>query len=58
MGGIGSWWDGVELWSTGLAFPVQAALVLAVLLPLAWAAAWGLDLLAAAVSSRRDGDDR
>jgi hypothetical protein len=38
-----SWYDGVELWLVQLAYPVQVALVFAVLLPLSWGVARGVD---------------
>ena len=37
------WWDGVELWLTQLAFPVQVVLVVAVVGPLCWGAAAVID---------------
>ncbi|MGE0296757.1 hypothetical protein [Pseudonocardia sp.] len=40
---LANWWDAVELWLTQLAFPFQVVLAAAVLLPLCWAAAAGLD---------------
>ncbi|WP_326546111.1 hypothetical protein QGN32_20630 [Mycolicibacterium sp. ND9-15] len=36
MGGFLSWWDGVELWLTGLPFVAQTALVMPVVLALAY----------------------
>jgi hypothetical protein len=33
------WWDGVELWLTQLAFPLQVLLAVLVLLPGCWFAA-------------------
>ncbi|TFV58431.1 hypothetical protein E4P42_12060 [Mycobacterium sp. PS03-16] len=38
-----SWWDGVELWLTGLGFLAQTAVVMPVVLLLAYAAAVVLD---------------
>jgi hypothetical protein len=46
MSGITSflnWWDGVELWITGLAFVAQTALVIPVVLLLAYGIAVVLD---------------
>ncbi|MDV3128288.1 hypothetical protein M1247_25470 [Mycobacterium sp. 21AC1] len=43
MGGILSWWDGVELWLTGLPFVVQTAVVMPVVLMLAYGSALLLD---------------
>ena len=43
MGAILSWWDGVELWLTGLPFVVQTAVVMPVALALAYGAAVVLD---------------
>ncbi len=40
---VASWWDGFELWLTGLSFVPQAALVLIVMVPLCGAVAWLLD---------------
>jgi hypothetical protein len=37
------WWNGVELWVTGLAFPLQFALVMVVLGPLFLVLAWAID---------------
>lgn len=43
MSGILSWWDGVELWLTGLGFVAQAAVVMPVVLALAYGIAMMLD---------------
>jgi hypothetical protein len=43
MGGILSWWDGVELWLSGLPFVAQTAVVMPVVLALAYGAAVLLD---------------
>ncbi|MGV0627597.1 hypothetical protein [Mycolicibacter minnesotensis] len=43
MVGFLSWWDGVELWLSGLGFVVQTAVVMPVVLLLAYGLAWGLD---------------
>ncbi len=37
------WWNGVELWVAGLAFPLQFALVIVVLGPLCLVVAWAID---------------
>ena len=53
-----SWYDGVELWLVQLAYPLQVALVFAVLLPLSWGVARGvdhaLDVLAVRFTRGRD----
>lgn len=46
MGGVDgflSWWDGVELWLSGLGFVVQTIVVMPVVLVIAYAAAMVLD---------------
>lgn len=43
MSGVATWWDGVELWTTGLPFVAQVVLVLAVVGPLCALGARGLD---------------
>lgn len=43
MNGFLSWWDGVELWLSGLGFVAQTAVVMPVVLVLAYAAAVVLD---------------
>jgi hypothetical protein len=43
MGAVARWWDGVELWATGLPFVAQVTLVLVVVAPLCALAARGLD---------------
>ncbi|HEX2132552.1 MAG TPA: hypothetical protein VHH15_13435 [Actinophytocola sp.] len=40
---LADWWNGVELWVLGLAFPFQFALVMAVLLPLVLVIAYLID---------------
>lgn len=40
---VSDWWNGVELWIAGLAFPFQFVLVMAVLLPLCLVVAWLID---------------
>jgi hypothetical protein len=37
------WWDGVELWLTSLAFPLQVLLAVLVLMPGCWLAAAVVD---------------
>jgi hypothetical protein len=43
VGGFLSWWDGVELWLTGLPFVAQSVVVIPVVLALAYAVAVVLD---------------
>ncbi len=43
MAAILNWWDGVELWLTGLPFVVQTAVVMPVVLALAYGSAVVLD---------------
>ncbi len=43
MGGILSWWDGVELWLSGLGFVAQVVVVMPVVLALAYGIAILLD---------------
>ncbi|MDT7762296.1 MAG: hypothetical protein QOC63_1716, partial [Mycobacterium sp.] len=43
MGGFLSWWDGVELWLSGLPFVAQTAVVMPVVLALAYGIATALD---------------
>ncbi|GAB3436136.1 hypothetical protein [Actinophytocola sediminis] len=40
---LSDWWNGVELWMAGLAFPFQFAIVLAVVLPVVLVVAWLID---------------
>lgn len=40
---LSDWWDGVELWMAGLAFPFQFAIVMTVLLPVVLVVAWLID---------------
>lgn len=40
---LSDWWNGVELWVLGLAFPFQFALVIVVLAPLCLVVAWLID---------------
>lgn len=41
--GFLSWWDGVELWLSGLGFVLQTVIVMPVVLALAYGIAAGLD---------------
>jgi hypothetical protein len=43
VGGFLNWWDGVELWLTGLPFVAQTAVVMPVVLALAYGIAIVLD---------------
>ena len=43
MNAILSWWDGVELWLSGLGFVFQSIVVIPVVLVLAYVIAAGLD---------------
>jgi hypothetical protein len=43
MNGILSWWDGVELWLSGLPFVFQSIVVMPVVLALAFVIAVALD---------------
>ncbi|GAA4560767.1 hypothetical protein [Pseudonocardia xishanensis] len=43
---IADWWDALELWLTQLAFPLQVALAIVVLLPLCWLVAGLADRVA------------
>ena len=43
MNAILSWWDGVELWLSGLGFVFQTIVVMPVVLALAYLIAAGLD---------------
>ncbi|MFL6125322.1 hypothetical protein [Actinophytocola sp.] len=40
---MADWWNGVELWVAGLAFPLQFALVVVFLGPLCVGVAWVID---------------
>lgn len=46
------WWDGVELWLVRLPYPLQVMLTLAVLVPLAWSVARGVDRVVDGLSAR------
>jgi hypothetical protein len=43
VGGFLNWWDGVELWLSGLPFVAQTAVVMPVVLALAYGVAMVLD---------------
>lgn len=43
MDALATWWDGAELWATGLPFVAQASIVLVVVVPLCALAAQALD---------------
>ncbi len=45
MGGIGTWWDGVEQWLTGRPYVVQLIVVSVFFIPLAAGLAAGLNAL-------------
>ena len=45
MNAILSWWDGVELWLSGLGFVFQSIVVIPVVLLLAYGIAAGLDAM-------------
>jgi hypothetical protein len=45
VNGILSWWDGVELWLSGLGFVLQTIVVMPVVLALAYVIAVALDAL-------------
>ena len=42
-GVVSEWWNGVELWVSGLPFPFQFALVIVLLGPLCVVVAWAID---------------
>lgn len=54
------WWDGAELWIVQLPYPLQVALVFAVLLPVCWGLArvidHGIDGLIARLTWVRDAE--
>ena len=45
MAGFLSWWDGAELWLSGLGFVLQTVIVLPVVLVLAYGIAVGIDAI-------------
>jgi len=62
MVGFLSWWDGVELWLSGLGFVAQTAVVMPVVLALAYGLAAVLDAafgegIRVLARVRHDGDD-
>ncbi|MBV9058141.1 MAG: hypothetical protein JOZ09_03150 [Pseudonocardiales bacterium] len=50
--GVAHWWDGVELWLTQLAFALQVALLMPVLLPVCWWVAGSLDRISDLIFNR------
>ncbi|BBX62426.1 hypothetical protein MSAS_16000 [Mycobacterium saskatchewanense] len=56
MDGFLNWWDGNELWLSGLAFVLQAMVVMPVVLAVAYLTAAGLDgLLGRGIALMRRG---
>ena len=54
MAGFLSWWDGAELWLSGLGFVLQTLIVMPIVLVLAYWIALGVDaVLAVAVRASR-----
>ena len=51
--GLARWWDGVELWATGLPFTAQVVLALGVILPLCVGLALVLDTVVVRLVSGR-----
>jgi hypothetical protein len=49
---LANWWDSVALWLSDLAFPIQFALVIAVLAPVCFVLAWGIDNAVDLVTAR------
>ena len=45
MNGLLSWWDGAELWLSGLGFVLQTVIIMPVALALAYGIAVGADAL-------------
>ena len=45
MAGFLSWWDGAELWLSGLGFVLQTLIVMPVVLVLAYGIALGIDAI-------------
>ena len=45
MNGLLSWWDGAELWLSGLGFVLQTVIIMPVALTLAYGIAVGADAL-------------
>ena len=54
VNGILSWWDGVELWLSGLGFVLQTIVVMPVVLALAYLIAVVLDALLGSSGIRAD----
>ncbi|GAA2995088.1 MULTISPECIES: hypothetical protein [Actinokineospora] len=50
--GLSDWWNDVELWLIQLSFPLQFALVMAILLPLCVVLAWFIDRVVDYASAR------
>ncbi|WP_018683155.1 hypothetical protein [Actinokineospora enzanensis] len=50
--GLSDWWNDVELWLIQLSFPLQFALVMAILLPLCVVVAWLIDRVVDYASAR------
>ncbi|MDJ0394546.1 hypothetical protein QMK17_14550 [Rhodococcus sp. G-MC3] len=49
MHALATWWDGIELWITGLPFVPQSIVVLLVSVPAAFLLAWAFDGVLAGV---------
>ncbi|MGH3436319.1 MAG: hypothetical protein ACRDRN_07600 [Sciscionella sp.] len=49
---LGAWWGGVGLWLTQLAFPLQFAIVMIVVLPVCLGVAWLIDRAVDLASAR------
>ena len=45
MAGFLSWWDGAELWLSGLGFVLQTVIIMPVVLVLAYGIAVGIDAI-------------
>ena len=50
MGALATWWDGAELWATGLPFVAQASIVFIIVAPLCALAAQALDRIVGLVT--------
>ncbi|GLZ39635.1 hypothetical protein [Actinokineospora sp. NBRC 105648] len=50
--GLSDWWNDVELWLIQLSFPLQFALVMAILLPVCVVLAWFIDRVVDYASAR------
>ncbi|WP_026423071.1 hypothetical protein [Actinokineospora inagensis] len=53
--GLSDWWNDVELWLIQLSFPLQFALVMAILLPLCVVVAWFIDRVVDYASAKLGG---